>query len=158
MNQEDPIAFFLTCVTYGTWLPGDERGWVEHKRGWKLPNPDLEADCELPMSEDAIRLTTEQRQSVEDQMSETCQYRGWHLHAVNCRSNHFHAVVTASETPARKIRIDLKGYATRCLRSFEPSRSNWWAERGSIRWIFTDEDLETVITYVNDAQDRKPTA
>ena len=27
--MEDPIGFFLTWVTYGTWLPGDSRGWVE---------------------------------------------------------------------------------------------------------------------------------
>jgi hypothetical protein len=26
-DQADPIAYFLTWTTYGTWLPGDERGW-----------------------------------------------------------------------------------------------------------------------------------
>ena len=25
----EPLAFFLTWTTYGSWLPGDERGWVE---------------------------------------------------------------------------------------------------------------------------------
>jgi hypothetical protein len=25
----DPIGYFLTWVTYGTWLPGDARGWVQ---------------------------------------------------------------------------------------------------------------------------------
>ena len=25
--MDDPLAFFLTWTTYGTWLPGDERGW-----------------------------------------------------------------------------------------------------------------------------------
>jgi hypothetical protein len=29
----DPLAYFLTWATYGTWLPGDERGWIQYHRG-----------------------------------------------------------------------------------------------------------------------------
>lgn len=155
MNADDPIAFFLTWVTYGTWLPGDPRGWVEYRHGWQLPSRDLEADCESRMKADAIRLTKDLRCAVEDQIHDTCKRRGWHLHAANCRSNHVHAVVSASETSPKKIRSDLKAYATRCLKSLDDQRENWWAERGSIRWIYNTEDLEAVIIYVEDAQDRK---
>jgi len=158
MNSHVPIAFFLTWVTYGTWLPGDTRGWVEYRHGWQLPSRDLEAQCESRMTEDAVRLTPDQRQAVEDQVRETCQHRGWHPHAVNCRSNHLHAVVSAGETPPKKLRIDLKAYATRRLKSFDKARDNWWAERGSIRWVYTDDDLEAVVIYVIDTQDRKPEA
>jgi hypothetical protein len=27
--MDEPLAYFLTWTTYGSWLPGDERGWVE---------------------------------------------------------------------------------------------------------------------------------
>ena len=27
--MQPPLAYFLTWTTYGTWLPGDERGWIE---------------------------------------------------------------------------------------------------------------------------------
>jgi hypothetical protein len=67
-------------------------------------------------------------------------------------------VVSASNTPPKKIRIDLKAYATRCLNALDPSRDNWWAERGSIRWVYTDNDLEAAAIYVIDRQDRKPEA
>ena len=30
-NTGDPVAYFITWTTCGTWLPGDERGW--HKGG-----------------------------------------------------------------------------------------------------------------------------
>ena len=33
----EPLADFLTWPTYGTWLPGDRRGWVEYRHGWQLP-------------------------------------------------------------------------------------------------------------------------
>ena len=35
----EPLAYFLTWPIYGTWLPGDERGWVEYRHGWQLPDP-----------------------------------------------------------------------------------------------------------------------
>ena len=155
MSNDDPIAFFLTWVTYGTWLPGDARGWVEYQHGWKLPSSQLETECESRIVEDAVRLNSVQRTTVEDQINETCQHRGWHLHAVNCRSNHVHAVVSARDTPPKKIRADLKAYATRCLKTFDKSRDSWWAERGSIRWVYTDDELETVMRYVTEGQDRK---
>jgi hypothetical protein len=41
MANSAPIAFFLTWSTYGTWLPGDDRGWVEYCHGFQLPDPIL---------------------------------------------------------------------------------------------------------------------
>jgi REP element-mobilizing transposase RayT len=152
----DHIALFLTWCTYGTWLPGDQRGWVEYHQGWRLPDPILELECSARMTDDACRLTKDQRKSVEDQIAETCQIRGWHLHAVNCRSNHIHVVVGALDARPRKVRGDLKAWATRRLaeRSLS-SRAKWWAERGSVRCIFDEDSLEAAIVYTTDAQDRK---
>jgi REP element-mobilizing transposase RayT len=151
-----PIGYFITCVTYGTWLPGDDRGWVEYHRGWKLPDPARHLEAEAKMNEDACILNLPQRTAVNLQVRETCDYRGWTLHAVNCRSNHMHIVVTAPNTSSRKVRIDLKAWATRRLKKFDPSRDNWWAERGSIRWLFDAEGLEATIFYTLDGQDGKP--
>jgi REP element-mobilizing transposase RayT len=154
--MNDPIAYFLTWNTYGTWLPGDSRGWVEYHHGWQLPDPILELECAARMTEDACRLSVEQRAAVESQIVETCRHRGWHLHAVNCRSNHIHVVVSAPGVKPRKIRIDLKAWATRCLKSrFDSSRENWWAERGSIRHVDNEDSLQAAILYTTDAQDRK---
>ena len=32
----EALAYFLTWTTYGTWLPGDERGWVQYRYGMQL--------------------------------------------------------------------------------------------------------------------------
>jgi REP element-mobilizing transposase RayT len=106
------------------------------------------------MTEDAFILTIEQRQVVESQIGQTCTHRGWTLHTVNCRSNHVHVVLTADVVDPDKIRIDLKAWATRALKSkFASGRNNWWAERGSIHYLNSDEDLEASILYVRDGQD-----
>jgi REP element-mobilizing transposase RayT len=152
--HEDPIAYFLTWVTYGTWLPGDARGWVKYRAGWQLPEPARDLDAKAQMTEDACVLTSEQRRAVEAQIAETCAHRGWTLHTVNCRSNHVHVVVTALVNDPEKIRIDFKAWATRVLKKkFDSTRENWWAERGSIRYINNEDDLEAAILYVRDGQD-----
>jgi len=152
--MDDPIGYFLTWVTYGTWLPGDSRGWVEYRHGWQLPDPVREAEAAAKMAEDACRLGKQQRGAVEGQIGETCRHRGWHLHAVNCRSNHVHVVVSAADVRPKKIRTDLKAWATKCLKQrFDAQRENWWAERGSIRFLYDEDSLEAAVAYVTEGQD-----
>ncbi len=178
----EPIAYFLTWTTYGTWLPGDDRGWVEYGHGWHPPDMARELEARARMNEDACRLDGEQRVVVECQIAETCNLRGWELHAVNCRSNHVHVVVTATQAP-RVFRNQLKAWCTRRLKELEIERvrlrhqpgsrmgaetdastltkvvneclrEEWWAERGSQRFINDLESLEAAILYVRDAQDK----
>ena len=107
------------------------------------------------MSEDACVLNQTERAIVEEQLMETCDFRGWTLHAKNCRSNHMHYVIGGEATP-KKIRIDTKAWCTRRLkRDSRQRRENWWTERGSVRWVYNEDGLATVIEYVNEAQDRK---
>jgi REP element-mobilizing transposase RayT len=163
----EPLAYFLTWSTYGTWLPGDERGWIEYRRGWQLPDMARKLEAEARMSEDACRLDREQRDLVERQIAETCHVRRWELHSVNCRSNHVHVVVTANIEP-KIVRNQLNAWCTRRLKelattrrnmqkgesNLTSARENWWAERGSQRFINDLESLDAAILYVRDAQDR----
>jgi REP element-mobilizing transposase RayT len=159
----EPLAYFLTWNTYGTWLPGDQRGWIEYRRGWQLPDSIRELEAAARMTEDACRLDWEQRKRVEAQVAETCRVRGWKLWAVNCRTNHVHVVVSADRKP-ELVRNQLKAWCTRRLkelddvrRAINPSlvlRENWWAERGSQRYINDEDSLEAAILYVLEGQDR----
>ncbi|MGI8981046.1 MAG: hypothetical protein ACR2FY_17610 [Pirellulaceae bacterium] len=165
----DPIAFFLTWPTYGTWLPGDERGWIEYGQGFQLPDPIRKMEAEARMTEDACILNDEQRHLVEKTVADHCAIRGWVLHAVNCRTNHLHIVVTASLHP-KKVRSQLKAWCTRRLKELEakrrsttnpkrergseepPVRENWWVERGSGRYLNDQASLDAAIVYVRDGQ------
>jgi REP element-mobilizing transposase RayT len=159
----EPLAYFLTWPTYGAWLPGDERGWVEYRNGWRLPDPTVRREAEARMTEDACVLDLEQRQLVEETIADHCRIRGWKLHAVNCRTNHLHVVVTAPVAP-KQVQVQLKAWCTRRLKDLEfrrrgiasdapPMRQEWWAERGSRRWINDEDSLEAAILYVRDGQD-----
>jgi len=61
-------AYFLTWRTYGTWLPGDERGWVGRDRngyGEPINSPDyrLENAAKGQMNQAPVELTGHQRRS-----------------------------------------------------------------------------------------------
>jgi len=114
------------------------------------------------MTEDACPLDEDQRRLVEATIADHCRIRSWTLHAVNCRTNHLHVVVTAGLHPDQ-VREQFKAWTSRKLKQLErdrtsesvaPSgiRTRWWAERGSSRYLNDDDSLEAAILYVRDAQ------
>ena len=114
-------------------------------------------EAEAKMTEDACRLDSAQRALVEDTVRDHCRIRNWSLRAVNCRTNHVHVVVTADVHPD-SVREQLKAWCTRRLKGLARSntqqsvRRNWWAERGSRRYINDAESLEAAILYVLNGQ------
>ena len=156
----DPLAFFLTWTTYGTWLPGDDRGWVKREKGFQRRDPILQREAEARMTEDACVLDDEQRRVVETTIVDHCRIRGWRLHVVNCRTNHVHVVVTANREP-KVVREQFMAWCTRKLKELERARAGdaiavvrekWWTERGSDRCLGDEESLEAAILYVRDGQ------
>jgi REP element-mobilizing transposase RayT len=155
-----PLAYFLTWTTYGTWLPGDERGWVDKPGQFRPPDPRLQAASRSLLAEEPCVLDAGQRRQVEETIAKHCAIRGWHLHAVNCRTNHVHVVVTAAAPPAT-VREQLKAWCTRRLKERQraasadpeqPVRAHWWTERGSLRWLNDEASLAEAIRYVRDFQ------
>ena len=154
--MSDPLGYFLTWTAYGTWLPGDERGWVKWHKGFQLPDVRIKAASQALMKEDACYLDAQQQAVVEQTIEDHCRIRGWHLHAVNCRTNHVHVVVSAGRPP-KTIRNELKAWCTRKLNELQaqrsaPPREEWWTERGSIRRLDDEDSLEAAIRYVLEGQ------
>ena len=155
-NTGEALAYFLTWTTYGTWLPGDERGWNDkHEPGLKPPNPLFVEMAESRMTEPAFYLSPRNRQIVEDTIRKHCDVRKWVLHAVNARTSHVHVVVTAPGYGPETVRDQFKAWCTRKLKAAGESRTNYWTERASCRWINHEDDLESAVVYVVEAQDRK---
>jgi REP element-mobilizing transposase RayT len=159
--HDEPLAYFITWTCFGTWLPGDERGWTKWHMGDQVHAPHLVDWVRERLSESPVTLDGPQRQAVEEAIVECCRRRGWTLHAVNCRSNHCHVVVTAVDYEGETVRDQLKAWSTRRLRDLERAsgvpenqlRQNWWTRNGSIRYLDSLESLEAAIRYTNDAQD-----
>jgi REP element-mobilizing transposase RayT len=146
------IAFFSTWTTYGTWLPGDERGWFKRGEYAFLKNEIARYQASMKMTDTAITLDTVQRSIVEKTIIEHCLVRDWLLHAVNCRTNHVHVVVTAPERPIEMPREQFKAWCTRKLKQMNRFRKEWWTQRGWDVYIDNEDDLHEVIRYVVEGQ------
>ena len=160
--------WLLTWTTYGTWLPGDRRGFVGRVReGARVNGPRIEHDkfgtpymAALSGLERAsvekmlgspIFLNVEQAQVVAAQFCETAAYRGWLLKAGSVMRNHVHLVVGADEAidPAKMLQ-SFKGYGSRALnqRWDQPASETWWTQSGSRRRLPTERAIAAGIRYV----------
>jgi REP element-mobilizing transposase RayT len=154
------IAYFYTWTTYGTWLPGDSRGWFRTGEGFRDPDPRRQLAASLRMTESAIALDDCQRQVVEKTIVDHCQIRDWTLHAHCCRTNHVHVLLTATEYLIQIPREQLKAWCTRKLKAHqlvrrEPGverRDDCWTERGWDEYVDNEASLARVIEYINEQQ------
>jgi len=153
MQQADPIAYFLTWTTYGTWLPGDGRGWFSKPGLWHEADPSKQLWSQLRMTEDAIVLTRAERRTVEQTIQSHCKIRNWLLHAQNCRSNHVHVVTTAHDVDPDTVMDQFKSWCTRKLKTHQPARKHWWTVNGNKVKLYTESDLQSLIAYVLEQQD-----
>ena len=152
--MNDLITYFIAWTTYGTWLPGDGRGWRKTRAGEQLPQPLLEAWSRKQMTEAAVVLNRVQRQKLEDVCRRHAKIRGWDLHAVNARTNHVHIAVTA-DPESRKVRDQFTANATQVLRQTPDAISNrrFWIRGGDIEIVGEEDSLEQVVIYINEVQD-----
>lgn len=156
-TNRDPIAYFITWTTYGSWLPGDARGWRKQQDGNKDPQPLLYDWCRDKMTGEQVLLRDVHQRAVEHVIVAHCKIREWLLHELAIRTNHVHVVVEACHHTPEQVWNQLKANATRVLRNCEVPIvvSKTWTRGGDCKLIFDEEQLDTVCQYVREAQDLK---
>ncbi|GMV85833.1 MAG: hypothetical protein AMXMBFR80_16880 [Dehalococcoidia bacterium] len=151
-------ALFLTWRTYGSWLPGDERGWVDAQRNgfgepMNLPDVRLEGAARGQMGYVPLEFSDHQRLAVDLAIREACEFRGWKVVALNVRTNHVHLVVGADEQPAKVLNV-LKARATTALRAgrMVAEHRPIWSRGGSRRVLWDAQALAAAVEYVLNGQ------
>lgn len=151
--MREVFGVLITWTTYGTWLPGDARGWRAKRLGNQPADPKLEAEAREKMKFDPVTLSAADRATVEAACREHCDHRGWTLHAVNARTNHVHLVVVADVKP-QTIRDQLKANCTNKLRQQEQplDRERTWTKGGDCEVLYDEQSLQNAIRYTIDGQ------
>jgi REP element-mobilizing transposase RayT len=162
-NGAEPLAYLITIRTYGTWLHGDERGSVDRSQWHRYGSAKMPASYKLVGAEEVqlkhppVILDETQRAIVEQAIRKVCEHRGYHLLAVNARTNHVHSVVSAAGKP-EPVMNAFKSYATRYLREkgLLPPNIKPWSRHGSNPYLWTQEQIERAIDYVVNGQGDEP--
>ena len=162
-------CWLLTSTTYGTWLPGDQRGFVSHYSDESLqrifhhtPGEPYDANilhlvaaARQAMNGAAVYLSHVQADRLLEQFQETALHRQWTLLAVGIMTWHFHLVVGVDGDPdPERILADFKSYGSRALNLIWGRRPNgtWWTTSGSKRKLPTEAAVEAAIRYVQEQQ------
>jgi REP element-mobilizing transposase RayT len=154
-NNEFPLAYLLTFRTYGTWLHGDEKHSVTRLGGNiygtpdLTPNPKLQLAMEQELKHPPILLNESQRLIVEAAITEVCEHRKYILRAINVRTNHVHAVISAQAKPERIVDT-FKAYSTRKLKENGQFDDNLqiWSRGRSRRYLWKPKHVGLAIEYV----------
>src|SRR5258707_83391 len=157
-DDHTPRGYLITFRTYGTWLHGDDRGSVDrHHDRYGLPTlPPSSRRKQIErtlLKQLPVKLSRRQRAAIDFSIRETCAIRKWDLWALNVRTNHLHCVITANRNP-KTVLVALKANATRSMSTAGCWASDLspWAQGGSKKYLWTEEELQNAITYVVDDQ------
>jgi REP element-mobilizing transposase RayT len=106
------------------------------------------------MKGEPVILTADQRRAVSDAVNEVCKHRLWALLALNVRTNHFHNVVVTPELKPFRALNAFKAYSTRKMRErgLWLSQRSPWVDKGSERWLWTEESVSRACDYVINGQ------
>jgi REP element-mobilizing transposase RayT len=157
----DPLAYFLTWHTYGTWLHGDAAGSIDaahnqfgsHHIG---DHPKRRERAMKRMNHPPLILDPSARTAVEGVIAKHCEHRKWLLRASSVRSNHVHIVVNAPKTAPEEVVRQLKQWGTRTLRElgFAGSDQRVWADHASTKYLFDQSSVDAAVRYTIESQDR----
>ena len=157
--------WLLTWTTYGTWLPGDRRGFVSSVRdadGRKVihnvvgtpvdkDDPQLRAAALERMAGPPVWLSDAQAAIALRQLHAHVAFRGHDLEAAAIMTNHVHIVVGVSGDPApSRLLGDFKSYLSRALNADcgRPKGGTWWTESGSKGKLPDEEAVRLAVEYV----------
>ena len=160
--------YLLTWTTYGTWLPGDERGFVgrvpDDKGGHVIHNlpgepydadePRLRVDAKRKLKGPVVRLIGKHARVCIKAFHEVCERYDLTIYAGAIMANHVHLVVSSAESEGPRLLNLFKGVSSRRLgQAFgrQPSGS-WWTTGGSRRLLPNERAFDHAVNYVRNQE------
>jgi len=156
-------AWLLTWTTYGSWLPGDERGFVSRaprqdgahdirsdpKTPYDADQPDLEEAAKSRMSGPGVTLDSDHARVAAEAMIETAHTHHINLIAFSIMADHVHLLCQARQDGSELLNL-FKGVCSRRLSQYFSlgSSPRWWTKSGSKQYIKMGIDLSGAIEYV----------
>jgi len=140
------LGYMITFTTYGTWLQGDERGYV--KNGRILPGDERlkQINKQLQVQE-AVVLAKVQQQIVRDAILKEAALRGHLLYALAANATHVHIVAGYTSEPIDDVVAYYKKAARLALKDTR-HEGKVWTKGYDKRFCFDQETLQRRIRYV----------
>ena len=148
-----PLAYHITLHTYGSWLPGDPRGW--HHRGdgaraVERPGSSALHGISRELQRDpTVMLTAVMMVVVVESIVGLARVRNWRLSAAAAVPSHLHAVIGAPLLGLTVI-AEIREASARLLdeRGLHDPARRLWSEGGHFSVVQTVAQLMRATEYV----------
>jgi len=139
------VGYMVTWTTYGSWLPGDKRGYVENGRVLEGNKPILKA-CEKLQKYPTVKLNQSEKEIVRAAILKEAERIGQKIETLAVRTNHIHLAARPGEKSIERTVSMYKSAATRALRSRR--KGPVWTKSFDKRFCFSEADLSSRIKYI----------
>ena len=141
------VGYMLTWTTYGSWLPGDERGYVKNAQILAGDVKTLQISKSRQKSP-AVKLNAREIELVRQVILHEAERIGHAIEALTVRTYHVHLVARPHSKSIEQVVARYKSLTTRALwQHGRPGRI--WTKGYDKRFCFTQEELAQRIRYVN---------
>ena len=141
------LGYMITWTIYGTWLQGDERGYVKNGRICPGNKALMQSNKQLQL-QDAIRLSSAQQQVVRKAIIEEAASRGQRIYALAVQPTHIHIVAEYVPQPIGKVVAFYKKADRLALKTLGHN-GKLWTRGYDKRFCFDEESLRRRIRYVD---------
>ncbi len=163
MDLDEPFGLLITWTCYGTWLPGDRRGYVSDtlRRGesripkQNTPGTPYTADdkhtrklASQRQKWPTVHLTDAQASVVAERLVDSAKERDWRIVRGAVMSNHVHVIIVECPDDGPTVRRALKGPTQAGLSELADRPRRWWTRGGSDRYLHTEDAIRNAVTYV----------
>ena len=139
-------GYMVTWTTYGTWLPGDKRGYVKQGK-IMLSDPKILKTSQSSQKSATVTLDSEQKTVIHRAILQEAERIGHKIEALAVCTNHIHLVARLSEESIESIVSRYKNVAMLALCKDGPVRRIW--TRGfDKRFCFNEKSMNQRIEYV----------
>jgi REP element-mobilizing transposase RayT len=141
------LGYMITFTTYGTWLQGDERGFVKDGITYTA-NQSLANSNKQNLFKSPVKLSKNHRVIAAKAIYERANRINQKVFALAVCSNHVHIVVDYVPIPMGKIVSYYKNAAQAALRKIGLT-GRIWTKGFDKRYCFDQQALKGRIDYVN---------
>lgn len=141
-SANDVLATMITTTSYGTWLPGDARGYVEHGR--LLPeSPLLNAHAKSLLTSEPVFFSTTEQDLMFESLCQSSQKYHYQLFAVSVDSWHLHWLINHHQDPVSTMVGRLKNAMRQKL-----NRGRIWTKGYNKRYCYSEDDVYSRMAYI----------
>ena len=159
----ESFALLITWTCYGTWLPGDRRGYVsntrrsdgKYDRKRNVPGSPITADHAATRQHAAAHqkyataaLDRDHAAAAAYAICDSCAVREWRVLRAALMWNHVHVIVSNCPDDGPEVRRVLKGVSQNAICKHDGKSQRWWTAGGSDRYLHGERAIAAATNYV----------